>query len=169
MHLIDCNYNTVEKIENNENINAKSLFLHMLTSFNEERNVNKTKSQIYNLFSLFVDDNSTVHNDEEFDKLIKFLKENYTSCDFNVNQLITHANYSYSTLQRKFKRLLGEGVIEYIIKLRMLKALELLSLGNLSIKEIAYNCGYNDEKYFSRQFKKTFGYPPKDFNKKFGV
>ena len=32
----------------------------------------------------------------------------------------------------------------------MLKALELLSLGNLSIKEIAYNCGYNDEKYFNR-------------------
>ena len=47
----------------------------------------------------------------------------------------------------------------------MEKALELLSEGELSIKEIAFTCGYSDEKYFSRAFRKKYGCPPSHFYK----
>lgn len=49
---------------------------------------------------------------------------------------------------------------QYLLNLRMNHALELLVENELSIKEIAFACGFNDEKYFSKAFKNKYGYPP---------
>ena len=50
--------------------------------------------------------------------------------------------------------------MQYTIKRRMGKAIRLLSKNRLSVKEIAGLCGFSDEKYFSRAFKRMYGYPP---------
>jgi two-component system response regulator YesN len=47
----------------------------------------------------------------------------------------------------------------------MNKALGLLVEGRLSIKEISFICGFSDDKYFSRIFKNTYGYPPSQLRK----
>jgi AraC-like DNA-binding protein len=45
----------------------------------------------------------------------------------------------------------------------MNRALSLLAQGTLSVGEISDACGFSDEKYFSRAFKKVYGYPPSHF------
>ena len=50
--------------------------------------------------------------------------------------------------------------MQHIIRLRMNKALRLLTEDCLPVKEIAFLCGFSDEKYFSRAFRKYYGYPP---------
>jgi YesN/AraC family two-component response regulator len=47
-----------------------------------------------------------------------------------------------------------------LIQHRMKRAQELLTLGNYSIKQVAASVGYEDALYFSRLYKKHFGYTP---------
>jgi two-component system, response regulator YesN len=63
-------------------------------------------------------------------------------------------------LSRVFRRQYGTTVNDYITGRRMQAAHELLTAGDLEIKEIALLVGYNDLAYFYRVFKKQFGMPP---------
>ena len=73
---------------------------------------------------------------------------------------------SPSSLRRAFISRLGVSPIQYLTELRMKRAVELLINSTLSIREISTECGYEDEKYFSRVFKKKYGYPPSAFSAK---
>ena len=54
------------------------------------------------------------------------------------------------------------SLFSYLTNLRMQKARKLLIKGELNVSEVAYAVGYNDGNYFSKIFKKHFGYPPTD-------
>ena len=65
---------------------------------------------------------------------------------------------------RTFKQCYGLSPNQYLTKVRMEKAANLLHhRPNLSIKEIADQCGYQDLHYFSKTFKKTYGRTPSGF------
>lgn len=66
-------------------------------------------------------------------------------------------------LSRLFSSHLGRTFSEYTNKVRIDVALRLLSEGEQSIKEIAYDVGYQDPNYFSRVFKRVVGYSPSDY------
>jgi two-component system response regulator YesN len=58
-------------------------------------------------------------------------------------------------------------VNDYIIVRRMNRACEILQMGNrIYLKELAERVGYRDPAYFSRQFKKSIGYTPSEFQNK---
>ena len=73
---------------------------------------------------------------------------------FNMN-----ANY----LSSIFKKETGESYIDYVNSKRIDKACELLETTDLSAKEIAYRCGYQNPNYFSRIFKKIAGKTISDY------
>lgn len=50
----------------------------------------------------------------------------------------------------------------YLQRRRLARACQLLSEGVLSVKAVAAACGYPDPYYFSRVFRRHFGYPPRD-------
>lgn len=60
-----------------------------------------------------------------------------------------------------FKREIGKTVSEYITEAKMARALEMLRNSNLTLLDISKNLGYNNYCYFSRCFKETFNYSPK--------
>ncbi len=64
---------------------------------------------------------------------------------------------SESHLMHEFKAELGKTFNECLTEYRMMKAQELLLLGDLRIGEIAYAVGYNDVKYFGQVFKDFLG------------
>ena len=70
-----------------------------------------------------------------------------------------------STLQRGFAKHVGMSPKQYLTQLRMNRALELLADNELSVKEISLACGFVDEKYFSRAFKKKYGCSPSQMRK----
>ncbi len=84
----------------------------------------------------------------------------------NLEQLATLAHVSISTLQRAFKENLGVSPMDYLIRLRLRKAAELLYNPTLNITEVAQQCGFQDVNYFSRAFKKIQQCSPSSYRKK---
>lgn len=58
---------------------------------------------------------------------------------------------------------MGQSFVEYLTKVRIDKACELLKCTNLRTAEIGESVGYNDPHYFSATFKKIMGQSPKDY------
>ena len=71
------------------------------------------------------------------------------------------------TLSKKFNRLRLTQPNDIIKDRILLEARRLLAYSSLSIKEIAYNLGYDDPAYFNRLFSTKLGYTPASFRKKF--
>lgn len=61
---------------------------------------------------------------------------------------------------RIFKKNFGITPFNYMLRLRMDTAINLLTTTSLSIKEVAYKVGYENEFYFYKVFKKQFNYSP---------
>lgn len=55
------------------------------------------------------------------------------------------------------------SVNDFVKSLRLKKAAQLLLETDLTVYEVAYSVGYNDRKYFSKEFKKQFGKLPSAF------
>ena len=75
---------------------------------------------------------------------------------------------SRSTLNRNFSKAFGMTPMRYLNKLRLDHAAELLASSNLSISEIARQCGFEDSNYFTRAFRRKFGTAPGQWRKKTG-
>lgn len=89
------------------------------------------------------------------------LEQNYTKAGtYHISDLALHFNISERTLVREFKNITGTTIRQYIITLRMGRALQLLKEGNKPIKDIAAATGYSDVYSFSKAFKKFYDYPP---------
>ena len=56
----------------------------------------------------------------------------------------------------------GYTPFQYIKKIRLTKAREFINEENLSIGETAHKVGYGSTSQFSREFKKYFGFSPKE-------
>lgn len=96
---------------------------------------------------------------KEIDQYImEHLSENTTS--------ITMANYLHlnpSYFSRYFKRLSSENFTDYIHRLKMRIAAKILLESEETIEYIGHSLGYSDRTYFSKVFKKYYGFSPNDY------
>ena len=94
------------------------------------------------------------------DDMLAYLNENYAS-KISLDQLAKNVFMSPSYICKLFKQEIGESPINYLIRLRMEKARELLlTQTSYSIKKIACLVGYEDIYQFSKLFKKYYGVAP---------
>lgn len=92
-----------------------------------------------------------------------FIVKNYSE-DINLNLIADNMNYSPSYLTKIFCQVYGCTPSKYLITLRMSHAQRLLvHEPGLSVKQIGEMCGYHDQGYFSRIFKKHTGKSPLEF------
>ena len=91
------------------------------------------------------------------------IKQNYQDPEFNVNQIIEMMGMSRSVFYKKFKSLSDQSINDLIKTFRLKKAAKLLADGNLTVSQVAYDCGFTDPAYFSRVFKEYHNMAPKDF------
>ncbi|VGO14344.1 Arabinose operon regulatory protein [Pontiella desulfatans] len=66
-------------------------------------------------------------------------------------------------LSRLFKRFAEESPLQLLTRLKMSKAADLLSAGDLLIKQVGEEVGFADPYHFSRVFKRVYGIPPETF------
>lgn len=82
--------------------------------------------------------------------------------DTTIQQIAEELGVSYSNLRKLFKEHTGLSPATYQQELRLLRAKELLSTTELSIKEIAYRLNFESPDYFSAKFKAKMGLKPSE-------
>lgn len=80
--------------------------------------------------------------------------------ELSLAEFAQSVNLSVWRLCHIFKSDVGMPPIRYLRLMRMERAKELLESSFLSVKEIAFQVGLNDESHFVRDFKSTYGFSP---------
>lgn len=92
-----------------------------------------------------------------------FIEGHYTDPDLSLIEVAAQVNLSASHFSLVFSRETGETFKEYLTRIRIDRAKELLRTTGLKSFEVASQSGYNDPHYFSYIFKKNTGFSPQQF------
>ncbi len=102
-------------------------------------------------------------------ELLSYIERHYRE-PVTIAQLSKRGCMSESTLMRSFRRVLGHSPIEHVIRLRVARAEDLLlRRKELRITDVAFECGFLDSNYFSRQFRRITGMSPRAYRARYGT
>ena len=92
-------------------------------------------------------------------KMLSYIYENYTRT-ITLADIAGAANISRSEAGRCFQAYLGCSPVEALIQHRLETARHLLQQTTMTLQEISFACGFHSVNYFSRQFRRKYGYSP---------
>lgn len=98
-------------------------------------------------------------------EVLAYISDNY-STNITLESLAKIAGMNPKYFCRYFRGMTERTPIDYLNYYRIECACEMLSTRDISIKEVAISCGFNDESYFIKIFHKYKGTTPKQFTKK---
>lgn len=114
-----------------------------------------------------VDTSNATSMDKEFiEKVLSYINESIGDPDLNVESLASQLNLSRSQFYRKIKALTNQTANEFIRNIRLLRAKQIIEMGNNNISEVCYKVGFSSPSYFTKCFKSYFGVLPKEIENK---
>ena len=103
-------------------------------------------------------------NENFKEKVLEVVRSLYNDPDLDVATFCQAMGMSKTMLNKRLQEKLGQSVVSLIRTYRLTVAREMIinnrETGSMNISEIAYECGFNDPKYFTRCFTKEFGMAP---------
>lgn len=93
---------------------------------------------------------------------LAYISENYMKEELNLQQTAKVLFVNPSYLSHLFKKETGKSFVEYLSDLRLEQAMQLLKSSSGKLTDIASQVGYADPYYFSKCFKRKFGFAPKN-------
>lgn len=107
--------------------------------------------------------NEYVETSRTIRQIKKFIVNNYDK-DIRLEVIANTMNISGNYLSSLFKKETDETLIDYVTRVRVNKAIQLLQTTNKKVYEISRLVGYENEYYFSRVFKKITGVSPSRYH-----
>jgi len=95
------------------------------------------------------------------DKALAILNAHYTQ-EIGLAQVADMLGITPNYLSSEFNRIMDESFPQYMTRLRMEKAHELLQEGKRTVKEVSGLVGYMSSRHFGKVFKKHFGHVPSE-------
>lgn len=96
----------------------------------------------------------------------QLVDDHYMDAELSLSIIARTLSLNASYLSDSFRRFASQTLSQYIAQVRMEKARELLSGGDISLAELMEQVGYKDPYYFSKRFKKHFGCSPSAYRTK---
>ncbi|NLT48215.1 MAG: AraC family transcriptional regulator [Clostridiales bacterium] len=93
---------------------------------------------------------------------VKYINKNFKE-KLTLRDSADHFHVNQSYLSALFKQEMGKSFTEYLTMLRLQEAKKLLRKTNLNLTNIAYQCGFEDQSYFSKVFRKVEGITPSQY------
>lgn len=164
--------NSIEKALPNQLINSFYQNLELYIDEPDLMNEEFTQIKTRELISLLIKTDVTGSIKKTFGQLFETKEYDFQEIiqnnlfeDLNVENLAFLANMSLSSFKRKFSSIYGTSPNKYIISKRLEKAQRLINTTDLSISQIAYDCGFSDVGYFSKTFKKNYNILPSELKR----
>ena len=103
-----------------------------------------------------------LHSDERVQTIQQWLESNF-STEINLDELARQYGMSPRNFKRRFTDASGETPLNYLQKLRVEAAKQLLEQSSVQIEQVAEQVGYRDVNHFRRLFKRHAGMTPARF------
>lgn len=171
IHFLDCSYSgDTENYSFSDPAFFYERFVEILRVWEERHSVYATCALVYSLLDA-MRENKTRESvgDDVFRACRAIIDERFCDPSLSISGICLECGVSESDLRRKFHRFLGLSPKEYMLRIRVSHAMKLLAEGTHSVYEIAFACGFSDEKYFSRVIREEYGESPSRLMRKFGV
>jgi YesN/AraC family two-component response regulator len=97
------------------------------------------------------------------DELIGTIESQLTNPEMNIDSICVEIGMSRTNLYNKIKGLTGQSIGDFIRTIRLRKAAQLLTEGEMSITEVMFCVGIQTQSYFTKVFKNEFGKTPSQF------
>ena len=104
------------------------------------------------------------HSFRQIDQAIRLLSLQYGQ-QLSIEAIARTLGYHRAHLTKLFKEVTGMSPMQYLFKVRMKKAEDLLSGTDLSIAQIASSVGYSDPLFFTKQFRKWCSKSPTEYRR----
>ncbi|WP_029279893.1 hybrid sensor histidine kinase/response regulator transcription factor [Pedobacter borealis] len=121
------------------------------------------KSTSVDIFEQLRQTTLSTENQKFLNQLIEHIADSIENADFGVNELAKLMNMSTPILYKKIKSVSGSSVNDFIKRVRLKKAAELLETKLYTVYQVSYMVGFLDSRYFSKEFKKFFGKLPSEW------
>lgn len=160
-------------VKNKEEV--ENLFLKLISHYDNEEISSFLYAQavLVELFARFIKniptDNLHLYPSLSIKKvndILQYVRSNL-HMNFTIEQLAKMANFHPNYFIRFFKKHMGSSPINYINRMKMEKAKNLLTAKEMNVTEIAYATGFNDVYHFSKAFKRYTGFSPTEFRNLF--
>jgi len=110
----------------------------------------------------YIDHYKATLNSSVIEKAMKYIMENYNR-NIGLDEVSNQVFLSSIYFSHLFKQKAGENLVDYLIKVRINKAKELLKESQYRIYEVSEKVGYKNTKYFYKLFKGFTGFTPTEF------
>jgi AraC family L-rhamnose operon regulatory protein RhaS len=110
-------------------------------------------------FNNFYYKDNNVDIDKRIQKAVRYILDNLQK-QIEIKELAAITGLTTAYFGTLFKKYMDVSVNEYINKMKINNAENILMSGQFSVHEAAYKCGFEDIYYFSKLFKKIKGFPP---------
>ncbi len=98
-------------------------------------------------------------------QMLNFIHENYRK-SITLNDIALSSSVSKSEASRCFHSCLGTSPINYLLRYRVKKAMQLLHNESKTVENISYECGFGSSAYFCKVFRQHTGMTPNQYRRK---
>jgi TolB-like protein/AraC-like DNA-binding protein len=99
-------------------------------------------------------------------KLTEITLANLGDEAFGVEQLVEKTGLSQFVVRHRVKTITKKTISQFIVEIRLQKALEILQKEEATSSEVAYRVGFGSPGYFNKCFHEFYGYPPGEVKKR---
>jgi AraC-like DNA-binding protein len=132
----------------------------------EKHTQNPVDHIFIDVYNKFIKQRSAQKKTPAWVKELKQIIQDQVDSNLSLTQISKSLDVNPSYLSREFSKYFNNlSFGEYIRKLRIEKAMELISLDKYSLTEIAYLTGFSDQSHFTRIFKQLTGKSPSAYKK----
>ena len=94
---------------------------------------------------------------------VQFVEDNIDKTEMTIDDFANALKVSRTAFYRKLKTIVGLSPVDFIREIRVKRSAQLIDSGEYTFSQIAYMCGFNDPKYFTKCFKKKMGVTPSEY------
>jgi AraC-like DNA-binding protein len=138
-------------LADSEEIILQSLLLELIYTIKKDSTLKNKNGNFTNNYS-------------KVEKSLSYIKEHLTE-DLSLDKVAKSVSFSPIHFHNTFKTAVGKTLRDYIEEQRIKKATNLLLTTNYSLTQIAYECGFSSQSYFSYVFKRRMKKTPREYAK----